>query len=225
VNSEELVRIHLALECVGVSADGQLVRIPGPEPDDIHRFFVVQHDRGCFAYARADLPLAVRKRLSAVPPEVALREVSLIQSILAEHAICESVTQGKAYVFSAAPSQTDYPDVVRLNREDSALVEPFDPGFAAFLEKRPVFAILFEGKVVAGCVSAREDQAAGEAWVQTAPDFRRRGYARQATAAWAHHLQQQGKIPFYSHLLDNLASEALAGSLGLVPYKVETAYR
>jgi len=225
VNSDELVRIHLALECVGISADGLLVRIPGPEPDDIARLFVVQHDGGCFAYARADLPLSVRQRLSAVPPEAALREVSLIQSILAEHAICESVAQGKAYVFSETPSPADYPDVIRLHREDRTLVERFDPGLTAFLEKRPVFSVIVERKIVAACVSAREDHAAAEAWVQTAPDFRRRGYARQATAAWAHHLQQQGKIPFYSHLLDNLASEALARSLGLIPYKTETAYR
>ena len=29
-----LVKLHLALECIGVDADHQLVRIAGPDPDD-----------------------------------------------------------------------------------------------------------------------------------------------------------------------------------------------
>ena len=58
----------------------------------------------------------------------------------------------------------------------------------------------------------------------TLPEFRRRGYARQVTAAWAHDIQQQDKVPFYSHRLSNLASQAVARSLGLIPFQTAVAY-
>ena len=38
----------------------------------------------------------------------------------------------------------------------------------------------------------------------------RRGLAKQVTAAWAAHAWAQGKLPFYSHRMDNLASEGVA---------------
>jgi hypothetical protein len=224
VNSEGLLRIHLALECTGIDSEGRLVRIPGPDPDDIHRLLVVQHQAGCFAYPRADLPAGVRSRLTAVPPETAMRDISLVKGLLAEHGACKEVARWKAYALLETLSPGDYPDVVMLEAESHALVERFDSGFAALLEKWPVFAVLVDGKVVSACVSAREDHAAAEAWVQTAPDFRRRGYGRQTAAAWALHLRQQHKIPFYSHALDNLASDGLARSLAGSPYVTATAY-
>jgi predicted GNAT family acetyltransferase len=74
------------------------------------------------------------------------------------------------------------------------------------------------------CVSSRENEVAAEAWVETRPEHRRRGLARQVTAAWGHDLRRRGKIPFYSHRLENSASQAVARSLGLRQWKTEVAY-
>jgi predicted GNAT family acetyltransferase len=79
----------------------------------------------------------------------------------------------------------------------------------------PVFAIVEDGRIVSSCLSARENDSAGEAWVRTLPAHRRRGYAREVTAAWGADLARQGKIAFYSHRVDNPASAAVARSLGL----------
>ena len=61
--------------------------------------------------------------------------------------------------------------------------------------------------------------------MQTLPVYRRRGYARQVTTAWAFHLQQESNTPFYSHHSDNLPSHALAHSLGLKWFMSDVAYR
>jgi hypothetical protein len=44
------------------------------------------------------------------------------------------------------------------------------------------------------------------------------------TAAWGCYLLQQGKIPFYSHVVGNLASQAVARSLGLRQYIADVGY-
>ncbi len=72
--------------------------------------------------------------------------------------------------------------------------------------------------------SVRENETCAEAWVWTLPDFQRRGYARQVTSAWAQDLQVQGKLPFYSHKLSNVASAAVARSLGLIDVATAVAY-
>jgi hypothetical protein len=42
--------------------------------------------------------------------------------------------------------------------------------------------------------------------------------ALMRTAAWAHDLLPLGKIPFYGHNADNLASQGVARSLRLLPF-------
>jgi predicted GNAT family acetyltransferase len=54
--------------------------------------------------------------------------------------------------------------------------------------------------------------------------YRRRGYASQVVAAWAADLHRQRKTPFYSYLLENTASHALAISLGTIPFAESTGF-
>jgi predicted GNAT family acetyltransferase len=82
-------------------------------------------------------------------------------------------------------------------------------------DARPIYAVLVDGEIASTCVSAREDSDSAEAWVQTASPFRRRGLARQVTAAWGHHALRAGKTAFYSHAATNAASRGLAASLDL----------
>jgi predicted GNAT family acetyltransferase len=89
---------------------------------------------------------------------------------------------------------------------------------------KEAFAVLVDGEIVSTCESSRENEQAGEAWVRTLESFRRRGFARQVTAAWGHWLMQRGKVPFYSHVSANQASRAVAQSLGLVQYIEDAGY-
>jgi len=129
---------------------------------------------------------------------------------------------GASYTFPHTLTLSDYPDIIRLDGSDRNATERYESQVAGL--KRPIYAIVLDERIVSTCTSSRENETAGEAWVRTLPEFRRHGFARQVTAAWAHGLQQQGKIPFYSHSSDNLASRALARSLRLVQFVAGVSY-
>jgi hypothetical protein len=197
---DALIAAQLRLECKGVNAEGLLVRIPGRDPDDIPRCLALRHSAGYRVLFRNDLAHLLREQIAALPPEVVFGDQQTIGAILAQDAPVEAIWAGRSYIFPSAPAPAEYPDVVRVERGGDA---------------RPVYAVHIAGQIVASCESAREDEAAAEAWVQTAPEFRRRGYARQVTAAWAHEIIRLGKIAFYSHSMNNLASQGVARSLRL----------
>jgi hypothetical protein len=224
VGAEELVRIQLTLECKGVVEGDRLVRIPCAEPDDIPRVFIAQYDGGCASYVRHDVPVRIYERLVALPPEEAMRDHEAVKRLLAEDVPCDEVSRGKSYLFPDTLSHRDYPDAVRLGPESRAVLEDFAQVLGKFVERSPVFAVLAGGRVASMCVSSRENAVAAEAWVETRPEFRRRGFAGQVTAAWGHELVRRGKIPFYSHRVENTASESVARSLGLGQWKTEVAY-
>ena len=64
-----------------------------------------------------------------------------------------------------------------------------------------------------GLDSFAEDAAA--AGVDTATDYRRRGFARRVVAAWAADVMNGGRTAFYSTTWENTASRAIARGLGL----------
>ncbi|MDQ2743099.1 MAG: GNAT family N-acetyltransferase [Chloroflexota bacterium] len=109
-----------------------------------------------------------------------------------------------------------------LNERHQALIEEYDPQID--LHRGAVYAIVQDGRIVSTCESSRENETADEAWVRTLPEYRRHGYARQVTEAWAHNLQQQDQIPFYSHRRDKLASQGVARRLQLIQYMDFVAY-
>ncbi|MGH7085065.1 MAG: GNAT family N-acetyltransferase [Acetobacteraceae bacterium] len=130
---------------------------------------------------------------------------------------------GTSYTFAQTPASVELSDVVRLTAgEHAELVARYDPELA--LDGRAAFAILRDGRIVASCISSRENATAGEAWVRTEEAYRGRGYARQVTAVWGAALQRAGKIAFYSHRLDNEASAGVARGLGLHPYVRDAGY-
>jgi GNAT superfamily N-acetyltransferase len=214
VNAIALIRLQLELEGIGATSDGLLFRIPGPDPDDISRFYVTQHEDGYTVFTRQDVPRHIRKQLAAIPPARAFSDHEVVRDILAQDAPSTGMSMGITYVLPDTLAPGGYPDVVRLGESHRALIEQYDPKLD--IARRAIYAIITDRQIVSTCESSRENARAGEAWVRTRPEYRRHGYARQVTAAWAHNLQQQGKIPFYSHLWDNLASQALAQSLGLI---------
>ncbi|HEX5414843.1 MAG TPA: GNAT family N-acetyltransferase [Chloroflexota bacterium] len=209
-----LLLTHLHLECIGLDLRGRLARIPGPSPDDISRVYVSEQADGIRTFFREDLREDLVARLQAIEPADMYRLPRWVAEILAEDAPCEEWSECISYVFPDDLPAT--PRVRRLavnDRDEGLLIAAYDP---ELLDRPgPVFAIVEDGRIVSSCSSARENDAAGEAWVRTQLAYRRRGLARQVTAAWAADLARQGKIAFYSHRSDNPASAALARSLGL----------
>ena len=197
--------MHLRLECVGLDAAGDMVRIPGDDPDTIYRLYIGRLATGPLVLFRADVPPDIRAAIRAMPAAALVVERHRVQAILDRHAPSGEVWNGKSYTFPSTLSAALYPDV-------------------RFVRQKSEYAVIVDDRVVSACSSTREDPWAGEAWVHTDPAYRGRGFARQATAAWAHALQQRGKIPFYSHLNANMASQGVARSLGLIQYTEDTAY-
>ncbi len=100
-----------------------------------------------------------------------------------------------------------------------------DPGeFPDVVQRDGRFVIERDGQIAADAWSAQQGTRADEVRVDTAEAYRRRGYARQAVAAWTQHVRREGKVAFYSHLVTNDASRALAASVGAVKYAETVEY-
>jgi hypothetical protein len=218
----ELILIHMELECIGVNENGDLYQFQCADPDDLPRFYVAHHEHGYSRYFQQDLPDYIRDQLLALTPDVALRDTGIVRAILAQDAPCHDFYTGKSYIFPDSIPPHLFADAVRLDESHRPLMEQSSAGMQ--ITDKAVFAIITDGQIVSTCESSRENEHAGEAWVQTLPPYRGRGYARQVTAAWANYIQQQGKTAFYSHKLSNSASQHVAQRLGLIQYIADAGY-
>jgi len=219
----ELVHTYLRMEGTGVTDDGCLFPLNDMPTDEIARVLVIHHDQAYTMYLRHDLPEDIQKQLLALSAERAFNDHPTVQQLLQPHGPSANVWTGKSYVFPHTLSGDDYRDAVQLQAIHQPLITHYDPQLRCDLS--PVHAIIVADQICATCQASHESDVGAEAWVRTLPAFRKRGFGRQVTAAWAHQLQQQGKLPFYSHHRDNLASQGLAHSLGLRQYMADVAYR
>jgi ribosomal protein S18 acetylase RimI-like enzyme len=84
-----------------------------------------------------------------------------------------------------------------------------------------VYGVVADGRVASYAFGHRagvmEDQVA-DIGVETAPVYRRRGYAKTAVSAVVEHIARTGGEARYGCRPDNLASTATARSVGFVPY-------
>lgn len=84
-----------------------------------------------------------------------------------------------------------------------------------------VYGVVIDGRVVSYAHAHRagvmEDSIA-DLGVETAPGYRRRGYAKTAVAAVVDHITRAGGEALYKCAPANLASAATARSVGFVPY-------
>lgn len=104
-----------------------------------------------------------------------------------------------------------------LTDDDYALVEAFEPGEAEYYfrpERRPLMGVVVDGHLLSVAHSSRRTAEACELGIDTLPEARRRGYALAATVVWSAAVQQEGLVPIYSALADNLASLNLAVAAG-----------
>lgn len=168
------------------------------------------------AYYDKVLCVDVQKSLTAVLANIEFPDIDPLLDILKEQNMRFEVGHYKTYMFPSMPGNDE--DVHPFSIDDQR-VKAF--GFDGFAGQ--VYAVERDDKVVSACISARENERCGEAWVFTAPAYRHQGFALKVVNAWARGLMGTGKVPFYSHKIDNLASAHLAGKLGLQPAFEEIA--
>lgn len=192
-----LFGLQLELECTRILDGNRLVPFSCPNPDPPNRVVVVRfHDRS-MVFLRDDVDETIADRLLSSLPDDMKSAVSRVRQLLD----LDVEWSGSTYV----------------------AMSPFDAMLTAGVTEQPgdqenggrSFGIIDGDEVMSGCSSSRENDSAAEAWVWTHERVRRRGYGRRCVAAWANDQLRQGKVPFYSHEHDNLASRQLARSLGL----------
>ena len=162
------------------------------------------------AYYDEALARDLQETLAVAIGAIEFPDIDPLLDVLKKHDMRLDVGHYKTYVFPSIPHNDR--DVHCLSKSDRRVITF---GFDGFAEQ--VYVIEREGKVVSACVSTRENEKCGEAWVFTAPEHRHQGFAQKVVSAWAGNLLTAGKVPFYSHKVDNMASAHLAGKLGLQP--------
>ena len=195
----DLLKLNIGLENK-INAAGDLIPIPEKEST----IFIISHCTGGYiTHFRHDVPVDIRDQIKALAPEIALDDHQQVQSILSQFTSCENVFSGKGYFFAQMPPSDQFPDVV------------YHEG---------CYVVKVDGDPVSWAWSQDYDDQAAELAVMTSAPFVRRGYARQVASAWAASVIQAGKVAFYSHKIDNFASEALARSLRVIYYATSTGY-
>lgn len=192
-------------------------RAPGPKgvqdvPGEDMPLLVIARlmDGQVITYYDVSLPPELRRELDGQIRDIRFPVVDRLVDSL--HSAEKPVEIGhyKTYVFPAHYAEMADPDVRCLSREDP-LVQAF--GFGGFTDR--VYAIERNGRIASACVSARENDSCGEAWVFTDPAYRHRGLAQKVVGAWAKGLISVDRVPFYSHKIQNDASASLARRLML----------
>lgn len=171
---------------------------------------------GVVVYYDENAPPELRKDLAANVSDLEFPQIAAMLNVLQAKNIQLEVGHYRTYIVASQPAED--PGVGRFSKHDPN-VEAF--GFDGFAET--VYAIHHKGSLASACVSTRENRECGEAWVYTAPEHRHRGFARRVVNAWARSLMAAGKVPFYSHRIENDASASLARKLGLQPVFEEIA--
>ncbi|CAN5161182.1 hypothetical protein BH23CHL1_BH23CHL1_23320 [soil metagenome] len=167
---------------------------------DVPRVTFYRHSAGHTAFLRDDLPEAVRTSILELSVEHAINNPETVKAILDSKLVLPRTT----YYFDRAPELQDEPEAILRDGR---------------------WGILVDGVVACEAWTAGVNGVAATIRVDTLPEFRGRGYARQATAAWVADVLRAGMIPYYTHAIDNLASQSLARSLGAVEFATGVKYQ
>lgn len=205
--------LQLRLEGKSVTSDDCLHQVEDVPGEDMPLMIVARlADGPIVSYYDESLPRDLYAGLKDRIGECEFPGIDPPLDFLKSAGLSIEVGHYKTHVFPEHIAASINPDVKSLP-SDHPLVQAF--GFGAFAGN--VHAIERGGGIVSACMSVRENRQCGEAWVYTDPQYRNQGFARQAVSAWAQNLLMAGKVPFYSHIITNIASANLAKRLGLQP--------
>lgn len=192
------------------------------------RFWLGRTSQGAIWRFRADLPDELCSELtrlcrtetcpSPLPP-LPLHDKAY-RALLHAHAPISTVAAGPTYWF-ARRTHTDRP-VVRVTTGQADLLRgALDAWIPDIPHQQPFVVALEDGKAVSVCASVRITAHAHMAGVETAPAFRRKGYAASAVAGWSNDVMDLGCIALYSTSWENSASQGVAAKLGLEMFGAE----
>ncbi len=225
---QELMALHLGTRFTS-DANSRLLHVNEPcGGPPAASFFMGRTKDATIWRFRADLPEDLVRQLEAFcldePIEQQLsrrpRHFEAYLHLLERYASIEEVSMGPAYQFS--PSIEPSRPVCAITAMNAELLgSGFEKLRAEVADWQPFFAMIEDGKAVSVCRSVRITARAHEAGVETLPEYRGKGYAKDAVAAWARSVRSTGARPLYSTCWENCASRALAVKLRLIQYGVD----
>ncbi len=214
-----------------LDAAGRLLAVNESGAPAAPRLFIGRTTEGIVWHCRHDLPASlvdeIDALLAAEPPSaelsVPLRCNEQLRGLLNAHAPITSVWSGPAWY---CPEGIAAPRPVETTQlADGAAMAKHYPGWARdFADSQPCIAVLDGDDAVAVCCSSRLSPDAAEAGADTLPGYRGRGYAASAVATWATAIRATGRIPLYSTSWDNVASQGVAQTLGLIGYGADLSF-
>ena len=228
----ELIDIHASLLFTYDSRSRLLfVNEPNSAVIPAPRLFLGRTQAGNIWWFRADLPEKLCEELhhlcgdepllSSVEinkPPLNLRK--FVRLLGANSPILNVYDGGPAYCFTEY--QMTSKRLIAVTEKNSEMLKG---GFEKLIEELPAWqpfvAHIEENRAVSICRSVRITTEAHEAGVETLPNFRGRGYAKEVTAEWARLVQAGGAIPLYSTSWGNNASQVVAQKLKLRCYGVD----
>ena len=213
MNPLDYLRLQLRLEGKEIIGDNLLKQVEVVPDEEVPLFLIAQlADENLVAYFDEALQTELHEALQARLSDFALPDIDRLSSFLQSRNISFEVGHYKTYIFPEHYASFEDEAVGRFSKHHSKVQ---DFGFDGFAES--VYEIERDGKIVSACVSTRENDFCGEAWVYTDPEYRNQGLAQKVVGAWAASLISAGKVPFYSHKVQNSASANLAKRLSLQP--------
>jgi RimJ/RimL family protein N-acetyltransferase len=224
VNDKELMRLHV--EALFTLTDTRrLLSVNEPGGAAAPRFFIGWTKDGNAWWFRHDLDAALVEDLNALSRSQPIQLIGGASpssaapfiDLLAREGRAPKTWEGPAFSF---PSEL--PDnnlAIRVTSENAEVLEPFlDAWRGDVVAGIPMTAVLEDGKAICVCCSVRITPQAHEAGVETHPDFRGRGYAARAVAAWGRTVRAMERVPLYSTSWENTSSRTLAKKMGLIQF-------
>jgi hypothetical protein len=213
MNPLEYLRLQLRLEGKEL-LHNNLLRQVEILPDEEMPLMVIAQLSGSnlVAYFDQSLQIDFREDLKEQFSTIRFPNIEPVYAFLQSRNITFGVGHYKTYIFPERYVSFADTSVGPFSKYDpKAQVFGFD-GLA-----EQVYGIERDDQIISACVSARENDFCGEAWVYTDPEYRHQGFAQKVVGVWATSLLLAGKVPFYSHKIENNASANLAKRLGLEP--------
>lgn len=213
MNPLDALHLQLGLEGKVVIHDN-LLRQVEVVPDEEMPLVVIASlsSQELVVYYDEALPPEIRDGLGKQVRSVDFPNINPIITVLHQRYLKLEIGRFKTYTFPERYKDLIFDEVIQFHNADPK-VQAF--GFDGLAEQ--IHAVERDGKIVSACVSAKENDRCGEAWVTTDSEYRHQGFGQKVVGAWAGSLLAMNKVPFYSHKIDNLASAQLAKRLGLEP--------
>jgi RimJ/RimL family protein N-acetyltransferase len=225
IDARDLLRLHVET-LFTTDAAGRLIAVNDGSHQTAPRFFLGRTEHGDLWWIRHDAPPRFASDVATLCERAGRN--SGADTIDAEPFIAR-LEQDQPVVSTWAGPAFRFPmqlppsaDTVRVRPANAAVLEPY---LAAWQEDIapgvPMYAALVDGAAVSVCASVRITRRAHEAGVETHTEFRGRGLAVRAVAAWARSVRESHRVPLYSTSWTNTASRALARRLRLIQYAVD----